>query len=77
MRILFIAPRLPLPADTGGKIRTFNILKQLASRADVHLACISSGESRSQKEISIASGVTEVTIRNRCAGLRQLLKDEQ
>ncbi|MFB3113431.1 MAG: transcription initiation factor IIB family protein, partial [Nitrosopumilaceae archaeon] len=45
--------------------------------AALYLSCISSGESKSQKEISIASGVTEVTIRNRCAGLRQLLKDEQ
>ncbi len=30
MRVLFIAPRLCVPADTGAKIRTFNILKQLA-----------------------------------------------
>ncbi len=45
--------------------------------AALYLACISTGESKSQKEISGASGVTEVTIRNRCAGLRQMLKDEQ
>lgn len=43
--------------------------------ASLYLACISTGEVKSQKEISIASGVTEVTIRNRCAGLRQMLKD--
>ena len=41
MNILFIAPRLPLPADTGGKIRTLNILRQLAQKARVHLACFS------------------------------------
>ena len=41
MHILFIAPRLPLPADTGGKIRTLNILRQLAQKARVHLACFS------------------------------------
>ena len=41
--------------------------------AALYLACISLGESKSQKEISIASGVTEVTIRNRCAGLRKML----
>jgi transcription initiation factor TFIIB len=41
--------------------------------AALYLACISIGESKSQKEISIASGVTEVTIRNRCAGLRKML----
>jgi transcription initiation factor TFIIB len=41
--------------------------------AALYLACISIGESKSQKEISIASGVTEVTIRNRCAGLRKMI----
>ena len=42
--------------------------------AALYIACISNGESKSQKEISIASGVTEVTIRNRCAGLRKMLQ---
>lgn len=44
--------------------------------AALYIACISMGEVKSQKEISVASGVTEVTIRNRCAGLRKLLQDE-
>jgi transcription initiation factor TFIIB len=43
--------------------------------AALYLACISLGETKSQKDISIASGVTEVTIRNRCAGLRKMLND--
>ena len=43
--------------------------------AALYLSCISTGETKSQKDISIASGVTEVTIRNRCAGLREMLKD--
>ncbi len=42
--------------------------------AALYLACISTGETKSQKDISIASGVTEVTIRNRCAGLRKMIK---
>ena len=41
--------------------------------ASLYLACISTGETKSQKEISMASGITEVTIRNRCAGLRKML----
>jgi len=41
MRVLFIAPRLPWPADTGGKIRTLNILKQLTTFAEVDLVCFS------------------------------------
>jgi len=43
--------------------------------AALYIACISTGETKSQKQISIASGVTEVTIRNRCAGLRKMLND--
>jgi len=43
--------------------------------AALYLSCISTGETKSQKEISIASGVTEVTIRNRCVGLRKMLND--
>ena len=41
--------------------------------AALYLACISSGEAKSQRDISIASGVTEVTIRNRCAGLKKIV----
>jgi len=44
--------------------------------AALYLACIGIGESKSQKDISIASGVTEVTIRNRCAGLRKMLLND-
>lgn len=43
--------------------------------AALYLACIENGEERSQKDISNASGVTEVTIRNRCVGLRQMLNN--
>ncbi|CAI9831499.1 MAG: transcription initiation factor IIB [Nitrosopumilus sp.] len=45
--------------------------------AALYLACISTGEPKSQKEISSASGVTEVTIRNRCSGLRNMLEESQ
>lgn len=41
--------------------------------AALYIACIEMGDEKSQKEISNASGVTEVTIRNRCVGLRQML----
>ena len=43
--------------------------------ASLYLACISTGEIKSQKQISEASGITEVTIRNRCVGLRKMLKN--
>ncbi len=38
--ILFIAPQLPTPLDTGGKIRTFYQLKALASRYRVDLLAL-------------------------------------
>ena len=41
--------------------------------AALYLACISDGGNTTQRNISNASGVTEVTIRNRCVGLRPLL----
>jgi len=44
--------------------------------AALYLACITEGGNKTQKEISEASGVTEVTIRNRCAGLRVFLEKQ-
>ena len=41
--------------------------------AALYLACIADGGNTTQRNISDASGVTEVTIRNRCVGLRPLL----
>ena len=37
MRILFLAHRVPFPPDRGDKIRSFHVLKHLATRARVHL----------------------------------------
>ena len=44
--------------------------------AALYLACITEGGNKTQKEISEASGVTEVTIRNRCAGLKMFLENK-
>ena len=37
--ILFLAPRVPYPLDTGAKIRTYNLLSYMASRHRVTLLC--------------------------------------
>ena len=37
MSLLFVAHRVPFPADRGDKIRSFNILQYLARRTSVHL----------------------------------------
>jgi glycosyltransferase involved in cell wall biosynthesis len=40
MRILILAPFFPYPLTQGGKIRVFNIVKYLARRHKVFLACL-------------------------------------
>src|SRR5215472_3038670 len=37
--LLFLAHRIPFPPDKGDKIRSFHVLKHLASRFRVHLGC--------------------------------------
>lgn len=41
----------------------------------LYIACMQAGEVRTQKELSIAAGVTEVTIRNRYSELKKYLQD--
>ncbi len=62
MRVLFLAPRLPIPADTGGKIRTLNILKQMTKWAQVHLACFSFDAADKEHVPSLARLGVEVTL---------------
>jgi sugar transferase (PEP-CTERM/EpsH1 system associated) len=40
MEILFIAHRVPHPPNKGDRIRSFHLLRFLAGRANVHLACL-------------------------------------
>ena len=40
MKILFLAHRIPFPPDKGDKIRSHQVLKYLAARHEVHLACL-------------------------------------
>lgn len=39
MRMLFLEPRMIYPLDTGGKIRSFNILKKLTQQHDITVVC--------------------------------------
>jgi sugar transferase (PEP-CTERM/EpsH1 system associated) len=38
-KLLFLSHRMPYPPDKGDKIRSFHILKHLASRFEIHLGC--------------------------------------
>jgi len=40
MKVLFLAHRFPFPPNKGDKIRSFNILRYLAARHEVHLGCL-------------------------------------
>ena len=42
--------------------------------AALYLACVMMGENTTQKDVANAAGVTEVTIRNRYKGLKEVLK---
>ena len=57
MRILFLAHRIPFPPNKGDKIRAFNILKHLAERHEVSLACLIDDESDLQFVPQIAGRV--------------------
>lgn len=61
-QLLFLAPRLPLPADTGGKIRTWFILDQLRRCFDVHLVCFSSSPGDGPWARQIEEGGVAVTL---------------
>ncbi len=45
MKILFLTPELPYPPDRGASIRTFNLIKNLSSRHEIHLLSFSTKES--------------------------------
>lgn len=59
MKTLFLAPRLPYPADTGGKIRTLYLLSALARSEEVHL--LSFGEEGEEAE-AIRAKVRSLTL---------------
>ncbi len=60
MRVLFLAHRIPFPPNKGDKIRAFNILKHLAKRHDVSLACLIDDESDLQFVPQIAQRVNRL-----------------
>jgi sugar transferase (PEP-CTERM/EpsH1 system associated) len=40
MKILYLAHRIPYPPNKGDKIRSFNEIKYLSQRHEIHLACL-------------------------------------
>ena len=48
--------------------------RSLAAAA-LYIACQETNEKRGQQVIAKAAGITDVTLRNRCRGLKNALKD--
>ena len=40
MKILYLSHRIPYPPNKGDKIRSFNEIKYLSKRHEIHLACL-------------------------------------
>ncbi len=53
MKILFLSPTVPFPLTDGGRIRVFNLLKQIAEKSDVTLLAL-------ETQPTDAEGVTEL-----------------
>ncbi len=66
MRILLLTQVVPHPPDSGPKIKTYNVLRYLAERHEVHLVSFvrsATEESSAQALRSLCSDVTTVPIR--------------
>jgi sugar transferase (PEP-CTERM/EpsH1 system associated) len=48
MKILFLTHRVPYPPDKGDKIRSYHLIRHLARRHDIHLACLAWTEQEMQ-----------------------------
>jgi polysaccharide biosynthesis protein PslH len=67
LKVLFAAPQVPWPLDCGGRIRTFKLLRELASRAEIHFRGVR------QPELDDA-GVRE--LERTCASVRVFARRE-
>lgn len=64
MRILLLTQVVPYPPDSGPKIKTYNVLRYLAERHEVHLATfVRSGEEANVQELrSICASISTVPL---------------
>lgn len=56
--VLYLAHRVPYPPDKGDRIRTFQILRFLAGRCKIHLACLAD-EPVADSSVSALKGLCE------------------
>jgi sugar transferase (PEP-CTERM/EpsH1 system associated) len=60
--ILYLVHRVPYPPDKGDRIRTFHILRHLAQRASVHLACLADEPVNERVQPALAQYARQVAI---------------
>lgn len=75
MRIFFVAQRVPFPPNRGDKISTYNEIRHLAARHEVHVYCLADGVDDLENVRGldgIAASVTAVPVRPWRARLRAL-----
>jgi sugar transferase (PEP-CTERM/EpsH1 system associated) len=61
MRIFFICQRVPYPPDRGDKIATYNIIRHLSKRHEVHVFCLADGKADLANVAQLKGYVASVT----------------
>jgi sugar transferase (PEP-CTERM/EpsH1 system associated) len=61
MRIFFVCRRVPFPPDRGDKIATFNEIRHLSARHEVHVFCLGDGSQDLDNIPDLRKYVTSVT----------------
>ena len=59
MKILFVCHRFPFPLDSGGKIRSFNMIKHLSASHEVTVASLARSEAEAKEGEGIAPHCSE------------------
>src|SRR5215471_17760588 len=75
MRILYVVHRIPYPPNKGDKIRSFNQVKFLGERHELHLACLADERADLAYRFELAPycrTITAVYLNRRAARLRSL-----
>jgi hypothetical protein len=60
-RLLFLSPDLPFPPHQGAAIRTFNFIKNLASRHEIHLLSFARGDDVPARVAALSRYCSSVT----------------
>ena len=61
MRIFFVCRRVPFPPDRGDKIATFNEIRHLSARHEVHVFCLGDGSEDLENIPGLRKYATSVT----------------